>query len=150
MPVGLELSGQRFGKLLVVTQRGYNKHKNRVWECVCDCGKTYYTTSACLMKRLDAASCGCSSTGCIDLSGQTFGRWTVLSRASRSGKKTMWNCRCSCGTERAVDGWLMKSGGSKSCGCRKIENVTRACVARARMTEEDAFWNDVMWQLSRN
>lgn len=49
----------------------------------------------------------------IDLSGQKFGRWTVISYAGK-GK---WNCKCLCGTEKVVRGTHMKSGASKSCGC---------------------------------
>lgn len=60
--------------------------------------------------------------------GDTFGKWTVLyrgqsQRKERPGKRasvlTRWMCRCICGTERLVYGYLLKSHGSKSCGCTK-------------------------------
>lgn len=63
-----------------------------------------------------------------DLTGQRFGRWTVLYEAepkkSPSGKSryTMWHCRCDCGKEKDVDGGNLVSGISKSCGCGNIED----------------------------
>lgn len=58
----------------------------------------------------------------IDLTGQKFNRWTVLSYEG-NGK---WNCRCDCGTEKIVSGDSLKRGQSKSCGCFRVEvNKTR-------------------------
>lgn len=57
----------------------------------------------------------------IDLVGKTFGRWTVLSTAPRT-YQTMWQCRCTCGVERAVSGANLTSGHSTSCGCLREEN----------------------------
>jgi hypothetical protein len=56
----------------------------------------------------------------LHLIGQVFTRLTVLSRAANNKhKKTMWNCRCSCGTtlDHPVAGNNLRSGCSKSCGC---------------------------------
>lgn len=62
----------------------------------------------------------------IDLSGQVFGRWSVIRSApSKVGptgkKKAMWFCKCSCGTERAVSGADLRNGKSVSCGCYSEE-----------------------------
>ena len=54
----------------------------------------------------------------IDLTGQRFGRYTVLERAgSDTYRASMWHCRCDCGTERIVRGKNLKSGAIVSCGC---------------------------------
>ena len=53
----------------------------------------------------------------IDLTGQKFGRWTVLYKAPSLNKHTMWHCQCSCGNEKDVQGTHLKSGASLSCGC---------------------------------
>lgn len=61
----------------------------------------------------------------IDLANQTFGRWTVLSRASNNKRgETMWNCRCECGKEKVVNGYSLRNGASKSCGCLQKEIVS--------------------------
>ena len=58
-----------------------------------------------------------------DLTGQKFGRWQVnhLSRVVEVGGKLYdkWQCCCSCGTCREVDGTNMRRGKSQSCGCSR-------------------------------
>lgn len=63
-----------------------------------------------------------------DLTGQKFGRLTVIDRAPdriyKDGKKrTMWNCVCDCEEHNHVVVSLanLTSGGTKSCGCLKKE-----------------------------
>ena len=54
----------------------------------------------------------------IDLTGQTFGRFTVLERAHNSKDgHAMWLCRCICGNERIVLGKCLRNGHTQSCGC---------------------------------
>lgn len=55
----------------------------------------------------------------IDLTGQVFGEWTVLSYAGVKGKNSYWLCRCSCGKEQEVRGTHLRSGQTKSCGHNK-------------------------------
>ena len=52
----------------------------------------------------------------IDLTGRTFGDWTVKSISRSSGRPSRWNCVCTCGTERTVIGDTLRLGTSKSCG----------------------------------
>lgn len=54
----IDLTGQRFGRLVVIKDAGYSKHRDRVWKCKCDCGKTKFATSSCL-KLGKTRSCGC-------------------------------------------------------------------------------------------
>ena len=50
--------------------------------------------------------------------GNTYGRLTVLSFSHYSGKhRRHYLCRCSCGQEKTVQGTLLKSGNTRSCGC---------------------------------
>lgn len=54
----------------------------------------------------------------INLSGGTFGSWTVLARAgiTKSGAP-LWRCRCVCTKVFDVDGRSLRRGDSLSCGC---------------------------------
>lgn len=57
-----------------------------------------------------------------DLSGQKYGKLTVLYRAEDyiqpSGQhKRMWHCKCECGVECNVRASDLKSGNTQSCGC---------------------------------
>ena len=54
----------------------------------------------------------------IDLTGQRFGRFTVLKRShNNKDGRTMWLCRCDCGNERIVAGKSLRNGHTQSCGC---------------------------------
>jgi hypothetical protein len=53
----------------------------------------------------------------IDLTGNIFGRLTVIKRVNNKCNKTMWLCRCNCGMEKIVYAISLRSGGTRSCGC---------------------------------
>lgn len=58
----------------------------------------------------------------IDLTGQKFGKLTVLYRIqgirTKNGvSKPVWHCKCDCGNECDVAGMHLRSGHTKSCGC---------------------------------
>lgn len=55
-----------------------------------------------------------------DLTGKTFGRLTVISRAENIGRYTAWLCRCSCGTLKVVAG-ICLGRNTISCGCYQRE-----------------------------
>ena len=55
-----------------------------------------------------------------DLTGQRFGRLTVISRAENRNKKVYWRCRCDCGAEKIIRGCNLKYGDTNSCGCLKL------------------------------
>lgn len=61
-------------------------------------------------------------TKLIDLSNQRFGKWTVLHKfdnPNKQDKRTLWTCKCDCGTIRNIESYTLRSGSSKSCGCSK-------------------------------
>ena len=57
----------------------------------------------------------------IDLTGQRFGKLTVLSIDSTKNKYIYWVCKCSCGNIKSIIGASLKKGHSTSCGCYAIE-----------------------------
>lgn len=61
----------------------------------------------------------------VDVVGQRFGRYVVISNSSirTKAKKQMVYCRCDCGTERLVTVGNLRSGISESCGCLKSEKT---------------------------
>lgn len=63
-----------------------------------------------------------------DLTGERFGRWTVIERADNRNGKVMWKCLCDCGTVRVVLGYNLTSGDSKSCGCIQDENRHKKAI----------------------
>jgi len=62
----------------------------------------------------------------IELTGEKFGKLTVIERAGTRRKRAMWKCECECGITTIVAGQDLKSGNTKSCGCvgkEKIKNL---------------------------
>lgn len=62
----------------------------------------------------------------IDLTGQKFGRLTVINRAENvvlpcGQQKTRWLCHCDCGNEIIVISDGLKRGHTRSCGCLNQE-----------------------------
>jgi len=55
----------------------------------------------------------------LDLTGQRFGKLTVLSPAENLGSKTAWHCQCDCGRQRVVKTYHLRSGKITSCGCNR-------------------------------
>lgn len=59
-----------------------------------------------------------------DLTGQIFGRWTVIRRAEPTGsRRDVWICSCSCSPDTTVvrRGIVLRDGMTKSCGCMANE-----------------------------
>jgi len=54
-----DLTGKRFGKLVVLKPTEERKNGKRVWECLCDCGKTVFVRSTSLTNG-NSTSCGCT------------------------------------------------------------------------------------------
>ena len=69
-----------------------------------------------------------------DLTGQKFGRWTVIKRGEdkidKNGRhRTSWICKCECGNIKNVVSQALTSGDSKSCGCLQLE-MTRLATEK--------------------
>jgi hypothetical protein len=57
----------------------------------------------------------------IDLTGQVFGRLTVVKRAEGM-RPTAWECTCVCGAKAVVRAHRLIGGNTKSCGCKLREH----------------------------
>ena len=55
----------------------------------------------------------------IDLTGQKYGKLTVLKKSEQrtSGGRIQWECKCECGNKILATGDHLRSGHTKSCGC---------------------------------
>lgn len=77
-------------------------------------------------------------TPAIDLTGQRYGRLTVIRRMGSyrnpQGRNTraVWLCRCDCGIEVAARSDHLRTGETKSCGCLRDENLKKAQARRWR------------------
>lgn len=53
----------------------------------------------------------------LDLTGQRFGKLTVIGPAENVGSRTAWYCRCDCGAKVVEKTLYLRNGHVKSCGC---------------------------------
>lgn len=72
----------------------------------------------------------------IDLTGQKFGRLTVIEKAESKGKSSYWLCKCDCGNYVSVKSWSLRSGRTKSCGC--LNNELREQFVKSLVKHGDA------------
>lgn len=81
-----------------------------------------------------------------DLTGQVFGRLTVVSPSSI--KKYYWDCICSCGNKTVVAGSSLVSGGTKACGClqSRFKDLSGKTFGRLKVLalshmDKTAYWH---------
>jgi hypothetical protein len=131
------LAGRRFGKLTAL-ERAERSGVKTTWRCRCDCGKIIAVRTVHLRSG-HTQFCGClyfkaaraqhdRTTAVfeakkqerlkrLDLTGQVFGKLTVLEQSENKGARTAWRCRCDCGRIVTVVTTSLRSGNTKSCGC---------------------------------
>jgi hypothetical protein len=124
-----DLTGQRFGKLLVIKRIGTVNYKKPLWECLCDCGNTANVTTPALVNNT-TLSCGCFRKEKIhdlyfkDITGQKFGRLIVIKQAPNIKGRFAWYCNCDCGTKNyIVSENALMCDNTTSCGCKKLERL---------------------------
>lgn len=62
----------------------------------------------------------------LDRVGMRYGRLEVIEHKGKDNRgKHLWLCKCDCGKEKIVVGDNLSSGKSKSCGCLKIEFLSK-------------------------
>ena len=154
-----DLTGQTFGRWTVVSQaEKRSKSRGTIWNCICECGSIKQVLGANL-KSGKTKSCGCHRTQFKDLTGQIFGRLTVISQFEKRTKDgcVIWNCTCECGNIKQVSGKSLRNGNTKSCGClnadqyqsRRVTGLTGQTFGRLTVTsqtDERAKSGDILWE----
>lgn len=135
----IDLTGKRFGHLLVV-RRVENRSGNPRWLCRCDCGNDHVTFGY-MLRSGRSRSCRCATPygKLIDLTGQRFGRWTVVRRKGSypaPDKSSRWLCRCDCGRTRLVGTRSLRTGDSRSCGCARRYQANRSPPANRKKARQ--------------
>lgn len=139
-----DLTGQRFGDLVVVGEHGKTAAGNVVWECMCDCGNTSYHSGTNLLSG-SSSDCGCKSKKALEdirnsIIGERFGRLIAIREVRREGKKVIWECKCDCGNTAYVSRSSLISGNTKSCGCLRPGRKPYGGLTRSKSAELEAEW----------
>ncbi len=124
-----DLTGERFGRLIVECKEPHSGDGKTRWRCRCDCGSTIVAESRSLRdgRKTD---CGCVNPNkrggaeLIDLTGQVFYALTVLEKAPpQRDRRTRWLCKCDCGNIYVTTSQALRKGLAKSCGCGRMKNI---------------------------
>lgn len=112
-----DLTGLSFGKYAVISHAGGNK-----WLCRCECGTEKTQVADNLINGMATMCRECyHKSRIIDMTGQRFGKWTVLSLV----KPKFWLCRCDCGNESVVSRGNLTSGGSTQCEKCRLADIQK-------------------------
>ena len=129
-----DLTGMVFGRLKVLGPAGRDdKNKKLLWKVRCSCGTEKILSGHSLVSD-HIQSCGClkreqTIERCTKpMIGKVFGRLTVLEKAyTKKGKGAYYKCQCSCGQVVTVQGTMLRSKNTRSCGCLGREMTSKRC-----------------------
>ena len=130
-----DLTGKRFG-MLVVKERDLSNTKGKTkWICQCDCGNTV-SCYAYNLPRGIVSDCGCTRK--IDISNQKFGKLTAIKTTGKSdsSRSVIWECICDCGNIVEVSSRSLRKGLTKSCGCLNRRNLIGDKFGRLTVIEK--------------
>lgn len=126
-----DISGQRFGRLEVISYDFSDDKGHTYWKCKCNCGNIKTIRKDGLLNN-SVISCGCAQIEHIrkegqkklkNLTGQKFGRLTAQYLTDQHyGGYRVWHCICDCGNEKDVASAHLLRGVVQSCGCFQKEN----------------------------
>ena len=127
--MSVDLTGQKYGRWLVLGPGAPSDRGERKWRCACDCGTERDVLERVLISG-GSRSCGClrreraSAANAHRLEGRGFGDLTVLGRAADQERNggIWWRCRCSCGGEYEAPATLLVTGKRTHCGCKTQKN----------------------------
>lgn len=124
-----DLTGKRYGNLVVLERSHKNKYGHWIWQCQCDCGNIHYVDTN-LLNDGHTKSCGKCK---YDLVGKKFGRLTVIRKLDVVDGKQVWECLCECGNIHNVTTSLLHKGAVISCGCYAKEKLIERTKNKARL-----------------
>jgi hypothetical protein len=135
MPKALDLTGQRFGRLVALERRRGSRKEAAAWLCRCDCGAEKWVVTE-LLRSGTTRSCGClhkeqlsERRSVKEEAGTRYGKLVVVGPAGKGGDhggRLLWFCQCDCGRQTVVEGKKLRNGNTQSCGCGIAEAITAA------------------------
>lgn len=145
MPKKLDLTNQRFGKLVALTPT--HKNGKTAWHCKCDCGNELDVFTFCL-RNGNTSSCGCGMVNQVKNElGNRYGKLTVIEYLGIVNHHAEWKCQCDCGNVITAKGDLLRNGSVSSCGCNKIIDETNNIYGKLTVIAFDGINNhSAMWK----
>lgn len=138
----IDLFGQTFGRLTVLERGPSRENSAAQWYCRCACGTTKLLRASSL-RNGTTRSCGClhreAASRHIELTGQVFGRLTVIRYVPNGATDGAggWKCRCECGKETVVKSSPLQKGKTRSCGCLIGETAKQTFTTHGKSTSPE-------------
>ena len=124
--IAMSIIGRKFGRLTVIERVDNHIQPSGqakvMYRCKCDCTNEVIVSASHLVSG-HTTSCGCLRIEVLqellvkDLTGQKFGRLTVISKNKIKNGRQYWNCKCDCGKDTVASSTSLTTGKRKSCGC---------------------------------
>lgn len=136
-----DLTGRRFGRLVVLRRAASDNGGNAQWTCRCDCGSDAIIRVNNLRRgqKFCCKQCPLHYQERSNISGRKFGRLIALHVVGKGPKsKAIWKFRCDCGTEvdRIAD--QVTHGFVASCGCLGRESRIKHGLSGTREYQREA------------
>lgn len=140
MRIRKNLTDKIFGHWLVLGFSHATKHRDLYWVCKCQCGTIKPVHSSSLISGR-SKSCGCKRK--LELINKVFGRLKVVGfYGLNKHKHTLWKCKCECGNDLLVDGAMLTSSHTQSCGCFHRQRASEAHKNKKGLRgENNGNWN---------
>lgn len=116
-----DLTGKRFGRLIVLEKTKKDKVGHQYWLCQCDCGNQKEISATSLIEG-HTKSCGCLHSQIThnrtfkDITNQRFGK-LIAKEYLIKNQQSYWKCECDCGNTTIVATKNLNNGHTQSCGC---------------------------------
>lgn len=114
-----DLTGQKFGELLVLERDCSKVNKHTYWICKCSCGKIFSTRADTLLSSR-VKSCGGKIHHFNLPPEKKYSMLTIIGvdyERSLLENRTYCDCVCDCGSKCVIRKSQLLDGSAKSCGC---------------------------------
>lgn len=124
-----DITGQRFGNIIILCDSGLRQNRKIVWTCQCDCGEIFNTRSDHIHSGKTKSCPKCAQEKNIDnlllknnvtrkdfKPGDKFGKLVLIEKLNKKNinRCFYWKCQCECGRIVEVDNGHI--GKTLSCG----------------------------------
>lgn len=137
----MKLTNKTFNDLTVIGLFDISDSGQVMLRCHCSCGADTIVDANELINH-KVKNCGARihdkrHSRLIDLTGQRFGRLTVIERSDKKSVNgnARWICQCDCGKTVDVDSQNLRMGTTRSCGCFRSEKLKKLVVHNDKFNE---------------
>lgn len=138
-----DLTGKKFGQLIVIEKQVPQIGRTAKWKCKCDCGAISYVQRSNLCS---GSTQSCGQHNYHNLESKRFGRLICLKRGKDNithyGNFVTWDCICDCGKQINILAKQLTSGMTRSCGCLR-KQIVKERMFKGYKDISGKYWSSV-------